>query len=516
VEAFSDFYALAVTGGNLYSWTGVSWLELSYPVPPGQGGTLVSLSARSPNDIWAGGSWVDIGGNVHPLVLHKDIGDWRIVGQGDQGSEGGTLEDIKAISAIGPQEAWAVGGISFGGGPIVRYCTTGCVSIPEPYFQGELHAVDGTSFTDAWVGGITTAENSLLHHWDGTQWMTTTAPLVGMIDDIEILSPNDVWAIGETGIVHWDGAAWTQDQGGVGGEALDAVSPADIWAVGNVIQHYDGKSWTTVPVVPSSILHGVAAVSEDVVWAVGEDIGSGLPRVFTYTKRHYGDVTTADTFYPYIEYMTCLGIMSGYPCGGPGRPCDEYGRPVFVPHTSITRGQLAKIVSNAAGFQEPVSGQTYEDVSPANAFYLFVERLTARGVLAGYPCGGQGEPCGPGSRPYFRPNTPTTRGQISKIVSNAAGLQEPVSGQTYEDVPASHVFYPFIERLTARGVMSGYPCGLPGEPCGPGNRPYFRPHVDATRGQTSKIVANTFFPGCCKVRTDKPPVGDGLLVRSEY
>jgi hypothetical protein len=83
-------------------------------------------------------------------------------------------------------------------------------------------------------------------------------------------------------------------------------------------------------------------------------------------------------------------------------------------------------------------------------------------------------------------------------------------------VSASNVFYQFVERLTSRGVLSGYPCGGQGEPCGPGNRPYFRPHVDATRGQTSKIVANTFFSGCCKVRPDKPPVGDGLLVRSEY
>jgi hypothetical protein len=29
-----------------------------------------------------------------------------------------------------------------------------------------------------------------------------------------------------------------------------------------------------------------------------------------------------------------------------------------------------------------------------------------------------------------------------------------------------------------------------------GNRPYFRPNADVTRGQAAKIVANTFFPGC--------------------
>ena len=45
-------------------------------------------------------------------------------------------------------------------------------------------------------------------------------------------------------------------------------------------------------------------------------------------------------------------------------------------------------------------------------------------------------------------------------------------------------------------VLNGYPCGGAGEPCGPDNMPYFRPANNATRGQTSKIVSNTFFPAC--------------------
>src|SRR3712207_8415950 len=60
--------------------------------------------------------------------------------------------------------------------------------------------------------------------------------------------------------------------------------------------------------------------------------------------------------------------------------------------------------------------------------------------------------------------------------------------------PTSSPFYLFIERLTGRGVMSGYACGGPGEPCSGWNMPYFRPSANVTRGQASKIVANTFFP----------------------
>jgi hypothetical protein len=144
---------------------------------------------------------------------------------------------------------------------------------------------------------------------------------------------------------------------------------------------------------------------------------------------------------------------------------------------------------------EPVTGQTFEDVPPGSSFYDFVERLASRDVMQGYPCGNP-EPCVPGNRPYFRPNGTATRGQLAKIVSNAAGFVEPATGQSFEDVLPGSSFYDFIQRLAARDVMQGYPCGNP-EPCvPPDDRPYFRPAGDITRGQTAKIVSNTFFPEC--------------------
>jgi hypothetical protein len=203
----------------------------------------------------------------------------------------------------------------------------------------------------------------------------------------------------------------------------------------------------------------------------------------------FSDVPVGSTFYPYIHCLACLGIINGYPDS------------TFKPNTLVTRGQLSKIVSNSAGFNDPQSAQMFQDVPVGSTFFDFIGRLASRGYIAGYPCDGAGEPCVPPSNlPYFRPNANATRGQISKIVSNAAGFVEPVSGQTFEDVPPGSTFYDFIERLASRGVMSGYPCGGAGEPCNPPtNRPYFRPNNNATRGQTSKIVANTFFPSCALV-----------------
>jgi len=212
----------------------------------------------------------------------------------------------------------------------------------------------------------------------------------------------------------------------------------------------------------------------------------------TVCTLQFTDVLPGSTFYPYVRCMACRGIVNGYTSDcGTGNPC-------FRPNNDVTRGQLSKIVANSAGFNDPPGSQMFEDVAPGSTFFDFIQRLASRGYINGYPCGGAGEACvPPGNLPYFRTNNNATRGQISKIVANAAGFQDPPGTQIFEDVAPGSTFFDFIQRLATRNVMNGYPCGGPGEACVPPlNRPYFRPANNATRGQTSKIVGNTFFPDC--------------------
>jgi hypothetical protein len=212
----------------------------------------------------------------------------------------------------------------------------------------------------------------------------------------------------------------------------------------------------------------------------------------------YQDVPPGSEFYPFIRCLSCRKVANGYACGGPGEPCNANNDGYFRLFNNITRSQIAKIVSLSAGFGEDPGPQIYTDVPVSNIFYAFINRLTLRGHVGGYPCGGPFEPCDAQNRPYFRPYNNATRGQLSKITSNAAGIVDPVPAgtQTYTDVPSSNTFWLWIERLTALGVMGGYPCGALGEPCDSQNRPYFRPFANVTRAQASKIIANTFFPGC--------------------
>ena len=231
---------------------------------------------------------------------------------------------------------------------------------------------------------------------------------------------------------------------------------------------------TTSTSVPTTAVPTTAVPTTAVPTTAVPNTNTPVP---TACAISFSDVPANHTFYASIRCLACQGIVSGYSDG------------TFRPNNQVTRGQLAKMVSNAAGFSEPVTGQTFQDVPPTNTFYEWIERLTNRGHMSGYTCGGVGDPCVPPGRPYFHPFSNATRGQTAKIVSNAAGFVEPAVGQTFEDVKPDHTFYAEIQRLATRDVMQGYECGGPGEPCISG-KPYFRPSNDVTRGQSAKIVAN--------------------------
>jgi hypothetical protein len=138
------------------------------------------------------------------------------------------------------------------------------------------------------------------------------------------------------------------------------------------------------------------------------------------SQQTFTDIPNTHTFWVWIERLAGRQIISGYPCGAPNEPCDPLNRPYFRSGASATRGHISKIVSNSAGFNEPIpdSRQTFADVPNSNPFWVWIERLTGRGVMSGYPCGGPSEPCDPLNRPYFRWYNNATRGQTSKIVSN--------------------------------------------------------------------------------------------------
>src|SRR5207253_201834 len=121
---------------------------------------------------------------------------------------------------------------------------------------------------------------------------------------------------------------------------------------------------------------------------------------------------------------------------------------------------------------------SFTDVHPTDYFYNPVLYLACHGVVSGYADG------------TFRPYNQTTRSQMVKIVvlGFALPITTPAGGAyTFADVPPTFPFFAVIETAAGRGIVNGYACGGPGEPCDSQHRPYFRPYNNVTRGQLSKI-----------------------------
>ncbi|HMA34588.1 MAG TPA: S-layer homology domain-containing protein, partial [Chloroflexia bacterium] len=202
------------------------------------------------------------------------------------------------------------------------------------------------------------------------------------------------------------------------------------------------------------------------------------PTPVSCTPGQFSDVPSGSPFYVYITDLVSRGAISGY------ADC------TFRPFNTITRGQVAKVLVLGFGLSiNTAGGPHFEDVPSGSAFYNFVETAYNLGIISGYSCGGPGEPCDSQNRPYFRPNTNVTRGQLAKMVSIGRGwaLLNP-STATFADVPVGSAFYRYVETVAAKSIISGYNCGGPGEPCDSQNRPYFRQYNNATRGQGAKII----------------------------
>lgn len=565
----NDVWAVgsSVSGVNLKQtlilhWNGTAWAQVASPNPGGFN-ELYDVKARTATDIWAVGTGGTGGSQNATLVAHWNGTTWSIVASPNAVGGNSLLNGVTIVAA---SDVWAVGRgenqVNITQTLVEHWNGTAWTVVASPNPGGGaidvvFASVSAVAANDIWaVGYYINAGNinqTLIEHWNGTAWAIVPSPNVGPSDNflnrVAARAANDVWAVGDyhtpplplTLIEHWDGTAWSVVPNPNPGSAVNqfygvaALAANDVWAVGSTGNGSSNQTlterFTPVCITPSPTATPTFTVTPTTTptttptrtftatptqtpTSTPTDTPSatrtqtptrtptptGPPLTATVTPTCALNFTDVDPYNPFRVYILCLycrGLVSGYPDG------------TFRPYNHVTRSQVAKIISNSAGFNDPPVGQTFEDVPPDNAFYPFVERLGSRGYISGYPCGlDPAEPCvPPANRPYFRPYNDVTRGQLAKIAANAAGFTDtPTPGNfTFADVLPSDPFYVYIERLSRRGIINGYECGLGAinpctglpETCDAIRRPYYRPCISITRGQTAKIAANTFFPVDC-------------------
>ena len=252
-------------------------------------------------------------------VVDIDGSGWTVV----PGASIGTLDhNLAAVSAASPSDAWAVGSFlpPSGDGTILQ--TLGehfdgkrwtAFSLPDvgPNINS-LFAVSMLPSGETWtVGYFVDAsfhEKTLVEHFDGSTWTVVRAPSPGarqnILYGVAAIAENDVWAVGgfQDGkdtwhplAMHWDGRSWTQvaaAEPGATGNVFYAVSSSKdgVFATGqqagthfpgkSLVEQWDGGVWHVVstPADPggTDISLGIAA-SGSTVSIVGDRESSLAP-----------------------------------------------------------------------------------------------------------------------------------------------------------------------------------------------------------------------------------------------
>jgi len=294
-------------------WNGTRWTRVASP-SPGEGAVLSGVVAFSRHNAWAVGS----GSSDKVLIEHWTGSRWLVA---PTGASPGTLNSISAIS---PSDMWAAGC----GDPACASTTLiehwngrnwKRVPSPNPGGTGVRHSsvllgISAISRSNVWAVGYFNktglhgfAPRTLVEHWNGTSWKQVSSPNPGGPQEMNTLngvvatSAKAAMAVGDVRNVRnssvtdhplamrWNGVRWrrvftpNQPQAIETLNSVSATSSSNAWAVGDfsnspatepLIQHWNGTAWKTVPVPHISgeldaFLSGVTVLNAKAAWAVG-------------------------------------------------------------------------------------------------------------------------------------------------------------------------------------------------------------------------------------------------------
>jgi hypothetical protein len=202
--------------GRLYRFDGASWLPVSLPSLD----RLFAVWGAAPNAIFAAGE--------NGRILQYDGSSWSVMSTPLTGSP---LPIFRGIWGTSAQDVWAVGGR----GTILHYDGTAWSSVASGTTE-TLQGVFGMSATSVYAAGT----NGVLLRWNGTAWAPMTIPPVHATRDLWSVwgsSETDLYAVGSSVALHWDGLAWTDLDLGFSPGALSTVwgtGAADVLMVGDL------------------------------------------------------------------------------------------------------------------------------------------------------------------------------------------------------------------------------------------------------------------------------------------
>lgn len=184
-----------------------------------------------------------------------------------------------------------------------------------------------------------------------------------------------------------------------------------------------------------------------------------------FDAANYCDVSVGDWYYPYVNDLTSMGIVSGYEDG------------CFGPANEVTRAEFTKMVLGAAEWKGlygsvAMSDQDiyFNDVPSDTWFWHYVNQAAANGFVKGY------------DDDTFRPSSPITRAEAAQILYNInPELQNLNYPEPFEDVNESDWYYMSVAALYNAGIVNGT------------SPTTFSPARNLTRAEAAKMISNFMF-----------------------
>lgn len=182
----------------------------------------------------------------------------------------------------------------------------------------------------------------------------------------------------------------------------------------------------------------------------------------------FPDAPRTNPFYRHIETMLHSGVTAG---------CTDTS---YCPASTTSRQQMPVFVLRAlegSDYSPPdctPDNQPFTDVSVSGPFCPWIQELSVRGVVEG--CGNE----------MYCPTAPVSRAQMAvyslKTLEGGDYAPPPCTSgsRSFSDVPATHLFCPWIEELARREIVSG---------CDSTN---YCPSSPVDRAQMSVFVTRTF------------------------
>jgi hypothetical protein len=292
---------------------------------------LNGVAAFSAQNAWAVGTSLGFRQPNQALSEHWDGKTWSIMPTPVIG-EGSSLYAVSTIPHT--RQLWAVGNTLDTQHSPTTYQTLAerwdgkqWSVVPTPFFKTDpentsdtLYSVSALSPDNAWAVGVYDngqglMQTALIEHWNGKQWQAMAAPLpansgISFLYGVTALSAKNVWAVGVAGtkgrdvtlIDHWNGTIWSLVAAPSPGTIANFLygvarigNTNQLWAVGNtlndggayqtLIERWDGKQWSVVasPGTNDNTLQSVAADAPNDAWAVGSDTsGNGDQPLFEH------------------------------------------------------------------------------------------------------------------------------------------------------------------------------------------------------------------------------------------